>query len=285
MSDQKIAEFRELAERGLHLPDLAVIERRGHALRHRRVAVAAGCLAVALLAGGGIAKIATDDTDATHVPTTRPSPAPSSPMAKDVRTSINRGESVLLPGPSAVTYDGIEVSFDVPGKNWEWWDVGMGLRRAADDPDNYGAAVFFLLNATARLQPCSSDQVQALGSDPDGLIANVAPLLDLAHATVLEGPRVVTALGGHAVHLRLQTQGTCPGAGLSRPMQLRGQVDVGGAAADPGWDGRHQLDLWHVVLPGPEPTSMLVASWDLDGTNRHHAQQQALIDSLRIGPS
>ena len=282
MSDLKIGEFIERAERGLDLPDLAVIERQGRALRHRRVAAAAGCLAVALMAGGGIAEIARDDTDATHVPTTRPSPAPSTPMAKDVRTSINRGESVLLPGPSAVTYEGIEVSFDVPGKRWEWWDVGMGLRRTADDPDNYGAAVFFLLNATARLQPCSSDQVRALGSDPDELIANVAPLLDLAHATVLEPPRVVTAFGGDAVHLRLQTNGTCPDAGLSRPLQLGGGVDVNGAAAEPGWGGQHQLDVWHVVLPGPEPASMLVASWDLDGTNRHHAQQQALINSLRI---
>ena len=36
MSDLKITQFRERAERGLDIPDLAVIARRGRALRRNK---------------------------------------------------------------------------------------------------------------------------------------------------------------------------------------------------------------------------------------------------------
>jgi hypothetical protein len=278
MSDLKITEFRELAERGLDVPDLAVIERRGRNLRRRRVATTAGGLALALGAGLGIASIAMDSGDAALDPASPPS-STSGLWDSGVRISPDRGEAVLLPMPQELNGDGVTVRFDVPGKNWEWWGRGMGLRRTADTPDDYGAAIFFLPDASARLQPCRDNRMEALGADPDALIANVAPLLDLAHATVLQGPRVVTAFGGTAVHLRLQTNGACLEGG-GRPAQLRGVVQF--SPVDPAWPGQNVLDLWHVVVPGPEPASMLVASWDLDGTSEHHDQQQALLDSLRI---
>jgi hypothetical protein len=279
MSDLKITEFRERAESGLDIPDLAMIERKGRALRRRRLATAAGGLALVLVAGVGVARIATDADDAALVPVTPPSPTPSMSWDDGVRTSVDRGEDVLLPGPSEVIYDGLAVRFDVPGKSWEWWGSGMGLRRTGDNPDKYAAAVFFLRDASARLQPCSDNRTKALGADPDELIANVAPLLDLAHATVLQGPRVVTAFGGAAVHLRLQTTGACPG-GYDRPVQLRGMAN--GVAADPGWPGQRVLDVWHVVVPGPEPASMLVAGWDMDGTSANNDPQRTLLDSIRI---
>jgi hypothetical protein len=279
MSDLKLTEFRERAESGVDIPDLAVIERKGRALRRRRLATAAGGVALVLVAGFGVARIATDVGDAALDPATPPSPTPSTSWDEGVRTSVDRGEDVLLPGPSEVVYDGVAVRFDVPGENWEWWDAGLGLRRTADAPDEYAAAVFFLRDASARLKPCSADRVQALGANPDELIANVTPLIDLAHTTVLQGPRVITAFGGTAVHVRLQTNGACPEGG-DRPPQLRGVVN--GSATDIGWPGRHVLDVWHVVVPGPEPASMLVASWDLDGTTENHDQQRALLDSLRI---
>ena len=285
MSDLKITEFRERAESGLDIPDLAVIERKGRALRRRRLATAAGGVALVLVAGVGVARIATDVGDAALDPATKPSPTPSSSWDKGVRTSVDRGEEVLLAGPSEVVYDGIAVRFDVPGENWEWWEAGLGLRRTADDPNEYAAAVFFLRDASARLRPCGADRVRALGADPDELIANVAPLLDLAHTTVLQGPRVITAFGGAAVHVRLQTNGACPEGG-DRPAQLGGVVnDSATQATDIGWPGQHVLDVWHVVVPGPEPASMLVASWDLDGTSGSHDQQRALLDSLRIDVS
>lgn len=280
MSELKITQFRERAEHGLDMPDLDDIERRGRTARRRRVATAAGALALVVLAGGGVARLATDGTDAAPAPATTPTPSATAEGRFAVHTRVDRGEEVLLPGPSAATYDGVAVHFDVPGENWEWWDSGVGLRRTANTPDDYGAAIFFLRDASVRLGPCGDGLAQALGSDPDRLIANVAPLLDLAHATVLQGPRVVDALGGTAVHLRLQTDGTCP-AGGGLPVQLRGLHD--GSAVEPGFGGKAVLDVWHVVVAGPEPASILVASWDLDGTRRHHAEQRALLDSMRIG--
>jgi hypothetical protein len=279
MSDLKITEFRERAESGLDIPDLAVIERKGRGLRRRRLATAAGGVALVLVTGFGVARVATDVGDAALDPATPPSPTPSTSWDTGVRTSVDLGEEVLVAGRSEVVYDGVRVRFDVPGENWEWWDVGLGLRRSADDPNEYAAAVFFLRDASARLQPCSAGRAQALGANPDALIANVAPLLDLAHATVLQGPRVITAFGGSAVHVRLQTNGACP-EGVDLPAQLQGVLD--GSATEPGWPGQHVLDVWHVVVPGPKPASMLVASWDLDGTSRNNDRQRALLDSLRI---
>jgi hypothetical protein len=155
----------------------------------------------------------------------------------------------------------------------------MGLRRSAHAPQSYGGAVFFLRNALARLAPCPSDRVRTLGVDPDRPVANVAPLLDLAHATVLQRPRVVRAFGGTAVHLRLETDGECVPTTFI-PVQLRGVAN--GFEHDPGWTGKHRLDLWHVVVPGKEPSSMLVASWDLGGSTQQRAQQRALLESVRI---
>ena len=261
------------------LPDLALIERRGRALRRRKVATAAGGLALALVAGIAITGIATDDVDAGPGPAAPPSPAPTTGWDAGVRTAVDQGEEVLLPGPSEVVYDGVTVRFDVPGEQWEWWSLATGLRRAVDAPDEYGAVVFFLRGPEVRLHPCRSVRTQELGTDPDQLLSNVAPLLDLANSRVLQEPRVVSAFGGTAVHLRLQTEGTCAEGG-DLPLQLRGTFHD--SAASMAWPGSYELDLWHVLLPGAVPASMLVGGWDLDGTSRHLAERRALLDSIRI---
>jgi hypothetical protein len=248
------------------------------------VVAAVGGLALAVVAGAGVVDRLADPSgsrDSAPVPAGSPSPDPVSTVQPGLRTTLDRGEDVLLPGRSTVDYDGIAVAFDAPSENWEWWGAGLGLRRSGNR-DHYDAAVFFLPAATARLRPCADDQARALGTDPDHLAVNVAPLLTLAGATVLQEPRVVTAFGGTAVHLRLETNGQCPEE-ADLPAQLRGQI--AGTYVDPGWPGTHQLDLWHVLVPGTAPTSLLVASWDLNGAGEAHRQQRALIDSLRIAPS
>jgi hypothetical protein len=279
MSDLKISEFRERAEGAIDIPDLAVIERRGDSLRRRRVAAAAGGLALVLLAGAGIANLATGDGDAALDPAAPPSPTTDTSWDDGLRTTLDHSEDLLLRGRSEVAYEGVTVTFDVPGKNWEWWRTGMGLRRNTATVDNYGASVFFLPDATARLQPCSDERAEPLGHDPDDLDGNVAPLLALAHSTVLQRPRVVAAFGGTAVHLRLLTDGNCPGDG-DVPYQLGGVVN--GSPVHAGWPGQRVLDLWHVVVDGPAPASLLVASWELDGTAEHRDQHQALLDSIQV---
>ena len=62
MSDLMIHEFRERAERGLDVPDVAEIQRRGRALRRRRAAAVVGGLALVLLTGG-VAGLTSDRTD------------------------------------------------------------------------------------------------------------------------------------------------------------------------------------------------------------------------------
>lgn len=285
MSDQRILEFRERAERGLELPDLATLDRRGHALRRHRVAAGVGALALAVLAGAGVAAGTGGHDDASDAPAGAPSPSATSPTPgsligeEGLRLRSSMGEDVLLPGPSSIRYDRLRIAFDVPGEGWEWWGVGMGLRRAPGVADEYAASVFFLLGADARLKPCDAHRTEPLGTDPERLVDNVAPLLRLARSTVLEQPRVVQAFGTSAVHLRLETQGTCAEeAGF--PSQLRGWFDQ--TSTTPGWDGTHILDLWHVLLPTPRPRSVLVASWDLGGTPAQHRDRQNLLTSMEI---
>jgi hypothetical protein len=240
MSDLKIHEFRERAEHGVDVPHFADIDRRGQALRHRRLAASVGALAIVLVAGAGVARIATDNTDAAPGPAKPPSPAPSSTWDEGVRTAAKLGEDVLRRGPSEVNYGPATVRFNPPSGNWEWWGVGVGLRRTAHTTDRYAATTFFLEDPRVRLEPCTRPRVKALGNDPDRLVANVAPLLDVAHTTVLQGPRVVEAFGGTAVHLRLQTDDACQVAGEG-PFQLGG-VD-NGSAVNPAWPGRRVIDV------------------------------------------
>ena len=285
MSELKIIEFRERAELALDLPDLAVLEQRGQALRRRRVAIVTGGLLLALVAGFGIASAVSGRPGAAPVPA---APVPTSPglaitpepWEAGVRTTWESGEKVLLPGRSEVVLGRAAVSFDAPSDDWEWWEIGVGLRLPTETND-YAFAVFFLPAPTARQRPCGAGLVERLGNDPVRLLANVEPLRGLAGATILQAPRVVEAFGGTAVHVRLRTaEGCTPGA---LPAQLRGFHL--GAPEEPGWGGAITVDAWHVVIPGAEPESLLVLSQDLgSGTDEDRAEKRALLDSLRIEP-
>jgi hypothetical protein len=280
MSELKIEQFRERAERGLDLPDLAELDRRGRRLRRRRTATAVGALALAVVAGFGIAASTGGRDDASPTPAKSPSPTRTTTWYDSLRMKDSLGEGVLLAGPQKLSYDGLSLTFDAPSDHWEWFESGMGLRWNGYMRDEYGAAVFFFPDVGLRLAPCSSRRFAALGADPSRLVANVAPLRRLARARVLQAPRVVRAFGTTAVHLRLETDGGCPTAS-GIPYQLRSVV--GGVEIAPGWGGKATLDLWHVLTPGPGPASMLVASWDLDPEGHHRAEAQALLDSVRIG--
>ena len=280
MSDLMIHEFRERAERGLDVPDVEEIQRRGRGLRRRRAALAVGGLALVLLAGG-VAGLTSDRTDDT-MPAGPADPTPRVTWESGVNTTWRTGEEVLEPGPSEVRYGGAMVRFTAPDQGWEWWDIGVGMRMSEARPNEYHAAVFFLPNPTARLAPCAASRSQALGTDPDRLIDNVAPLVGMAKSSVLREPRVVDAFGTTAVHLQLETVIGCAEYG-GDPAQLRGTLN--GVANDPGWGGHNVLDLWHVVVPGDDPQSILVASWNFDRGDEPHPEVTAFLESIEIEPA
>lgn len=275
MSEPLITQFRTRAERGLDAPDLAELERRGRALRRRRTATAVGAVVLLLAAGAGTTQLA-GRADDTMGPASPPAPSPTRSLDDRIDTRFDTGEEMLVAGRATSAYGDVDVTFDVPGPDWEWWDVGMGLRRTGEEVNSYAAAVFFLFEPTARLKPCDAERQEPLGTDPDRLIANVTPLLSLAHSRVVQEPEVVRAFGRDAVHLRLRTDGSCPLSGLAT--QLQGVLGVESPA--PEFDGA--LDLWHVVLPDSTSGSVLVASWELDGTERHRAERRAVLDSVQI---
>lgn len=68
MSELKMREFRDRAELGVALPDLADLEQRGLALRRRRIASGVGALALAVVAGLGIAGSVSERPDASPTP-------------------------------------------------------------------------------------------------------------------------------------------------------------------------------------------------------------------------
>lgn len=208
-------------------------------------------------------------------------PAPRVTWESGVNTTWRGGEEVLQPGPSEARYGRAIVRFTVPDQGWEWWDIGVGMRMSDARPNEYHAAIFFLPDATVRLAPCAASRSQALGTDSDRLIDNVAPLVGMAKSSVLREPRVVTAFGTTAVHLQLETVVGCAQYG-GDPAQLRGMLN--GVASGPGWGGRNVLDLWHVVVPGEKPQSMLVASWNFDRSDEPNPEVTALLDSIEIEP-
>lgn len=281
MSDLRIADFRERAERGIAAPDLATLERRGRVLRQRRVTAVAGGLALTLAVGFGATRVLAPEEGAAPGPSTPPSATPTSALATGnlARVDDGRDEVVLAVGPAFLAVGRATVRFDVPVDNWEWWGSGMGLRSSSDTPDSYSSAIFFLQSPSARVEPCRADRGRALGNDPERLIANVAPLLEVPRTTVLESPRVVSAFGGLAVHLRIRSDGSCREDGQA-PAQFRGVTN--GEYVEPGWSGTRVTDLWHVVIPGPQASSILVAAWDLGATSTELGHRQALLDSLVI---
>ena len=279
MSDLRITEFRERAERGVEMPDLGLIEERGRALRRRRAAGAVGTLALAVVAGAGVAAGVRDKKDASPPPAD-PAPALDDSWDDQVRKmSDGTGEELLRPGRSVARYDGVEVAFEVRSDQWEWGHTGAGLR-IDGNRDRYATTVFWLSRPSARLGTCDGSRVEPLGTDPADLVGNVAPLRDLVASTVVRQPRVVDAFGTRAVHLQLRAGTGCTAEG-PLPDQLRGMVN--GETFDPGWEGPHLVDAWHVVVG--EGDSVLVVAWRLGGSRADAGERRALGGSIRITPA
>lgn len=275
MSELKIREFRARATLGVHLPDLAVLERRGRALRRRRAVAALGGAAVVLAAGAGLVTLSAN----APAPTVPEGPAAllSGAPSPGVLTTQVAGDPMVLPGHAELALGDFTYSFEVTGRRWELWDVGVVLRTGAE-PDRHSAALVFVPDPSVRLDPCRTGRWTTLGSDPDDRVGNVAPLLHLAHSRVQERPRVVSAFGETAVHLRVQAAGPCAYYGEA-PAQLRGRRGV--SFFDRSFEGWHTLDLWHLLVE-PDKPGLLVAVWDLDRDGTHPGPVRSLLESLRV---
>ena len=251
MSEQRVKDFAEAAEQRVPVPDLADLTSRGRDLRRVRRAVAAGALALAVVAGGMLATLTGDDrSDAPVVDRT-----PPSTEAKELGTRSLQ-DSALVAGREYVvhpwqlsTTDDIEARFRVPGPHWVWREDGA--IRALSPGKAFPATP---REPYARVGVETPDRVPATGcelEDPEWTPLEKTPLAAarqiarIPDVVVEQQARSTRVLGHTAAHVRMSVPRLCPEYG---DVIVWGQDSaIGSGTVDyPG----QVLDVWVVDVDG-----------------------------------
>ncbi len=122
MSEQKILEFRERAERLVTPADPGLLLRRGHALRRRRQLAPVLALAVCGAIGIGIATNAADGRDAaSNIQPAAPTPVTGPPSIDSFSTTCHPVPTRSTRCPRSA---GPIVTVELIGENWIGWSGG-----------------------------------------------------------------------------------------------------------------------------------------------------------------
>lgn len=227
MSEQKILEFRDRAERLVTPADPGLLLRRGHALRRRRRLAPVLALAVCGAIGIGIATYAADGGGAgSNIQPAAPTPVPAT-------TSIDSSSGHLPPGTYSldqVPPDGrADLTVDLVGENWIGWSGGA-QKHDLDGGVSWGIQAY----DDTIIDQCSDRHATTL----EGAIRQLSEL----PGRVTQAAQPDSALGLTGTHLQ-----------LSVPVK----VDCGGGEPGGGylmaiWDGppdpRVTVDVWLVEV-------------------------------------
>lgn len=230
MSEQKILEFRERAERLVTPADPGLLQRRGHTLRRRRQLAPVLALAVCGAIGIGIATTSADGRDAaSNIQPAAPTPVPAP-------TSIDSSWHRLPPGTytlDQVPEDGrADLTVELVGENWMGWSGGAYLHNL-EAGVSWGIQEY---DATI-IDPCTDRHATTLA----GAIRQLSEI----PGRVTKAARPDTALGLAGTHLQ-----------LSVPVH----VDCG--AGEPG--GGYLMAIW----PGASAPRVTVDVWLLNDGDR-----------------
>ena len=122
MSEQKILEFRERAERLVTPADPGLLLRRGHALRRRRQLAPVLALAVCGAIGIGIATYAAEGRDAaSNIQPAAPTPVTGPPSIDSFSNHMPPGTYTLDQVPPVGRAD---LTVELVGENWIGWTGG-----------------------------------------------------------------------------------------------------------------------------------------------------------------
>jgi hypothetical protein len=286
MSEQRVKDFAEAAEQRVPVPDLADLTSRGRDLRRVRRAVAAGALALAVVAGGVLSTMTRDDRS--NAPAIDPTPPPSVGAQELGPRSLQ--DSALVAGREYVVHpwqlssrDDIEARFRVPGRHWVWREDG------AIRPLTPGKVFPTPSEPYARVGVETPDRVPATGCQfevPEWTplagtpIAAAGQIARVPDVVVEQRPQSTRVLGHTAAHVRISVPRVCPEYGdvivWGQPSQIgTGTVEYPGQVLDV-WvvDVDGLLVVVHTeVSPGlPEPivgeTRALFESLTLDRVRR-----------------
>jgi hypothetical protein len=247
MSEQKILEFRERAERLVTPADPGLLQRRGHTLRRRRQLAPVLALAVCGAIGIGIATYAADDRDAaSNIQPAAPTPVTGPPSIDSFSNHMPPGTYTLDQAPQ----DGrADLTVELVGENWIGWSGGAYLHNLQGGV-SWGIQEY----DHTTIDPCIDRHATTL----EGAIRQLSEI----PGRVTQAARPDTALGLTGTHLQLSIpvdvtcrEGEYGGAYLMAmwlgPTVPRVTVDV--------WllqDGDRLLILTRVVRGNP-PAEML----------------------------
>lgn len=223
MSEQKILEFRERAERQVTPADPGLLLQRGQALRRRRHLAPVLALAVCGAIGIGIATNAADGRDAaSNIQPAAPTPVTGPPSIDSFSNHMPPGTYTLDQVPPVGRAD---LTVELIGENWIGWSGG------ARKHDRQGGVSWGIqeYNNTI-IDPCTDRHATTMA----GAIRQLSEI----PGRVTQAARPDTALGLTGTHLQ-----------LSIPVQ----VDCG--AGQPG--GGYLMAIWE----GPQDPRVTVDVW------------------------
>ena len=267
MSEEKIAQFREHAEQRVPLPDFDALERRGTALRRRRITGVATAAAVVVASLGAAAVQLSGSDQAAQLP--------SQQIEDDVDAAFIPKE-VLPKGVMAYDEFGLttgataRVEVTPPAKGWTV-HIGGPQRgvHAGDDGKAWTGLLWYEVTGVYK-KPCGDKPVDAPVAAP--ITDSLQPLLDMPYTTeVVQQPEPATLGGREAQHARLVLK-ACNGD-PSNPLATGG--DSGPLP------GEAAFDIWLVPLP-EAGTAMVVFDPSDEGSAKFRREWQQVLDSLRI---
>lgn len=230
MSEQKILEFRERAERLVTPADPGLLLRRGRALRRRRQVAPVLALAVCGAIGIGIASNAADGRDtASNIQPAAPTPVTGPPSIDSFSNHMPPGTYTLDQAPQ----DGrADLTVELVGENWIGWSGGAQMH------DLQGGVSWGIQEYDETvIDPCIDRHATNLA----GAIRQLSEI----PGRVTKAARPDSALGLTATHLQ-----------LSIP------VDVTCRAGEYG--GGYLMAIW----PGPPDPRVTVDVWLLEDGDR-----------------
>ena len=276
MSEQRLKDFAETAERHVPVPDLAELTSRGRDLRRLRMTLVASAAVLAVAAGAVLASVQRDDR--TGPPTGDPRPSEVVGQAEPRLYS----EEELTPGelryyvPSSNGQDRVWLRASGPG--WEWW--GFGAARFATEgtvpqaeSERYARYSVLPFEQVA-LRPCVFHQENSrwtnVGDDP---MAAGRMIGRIPGVRVVRPPERVDRFGVAAVHVRAELRTPCANGEVRNLFIGEGNWIYGSAPGD--------YEIWIAQLPHGGLV-MIVADHHPDVAASYREQLQALVDSTHI---
>ena len=211
MSDLKLQGFAVRAEERMPLPDFAELDRRGHALRRRRVAAVAGVVATCVIAAVGVV-VLRDDSPETVQPVQPPDDTPVQAMdyPGPVMKDLDPGKYALIPS-SDPDFPRARITLPSGWNAWEGPNRFSGQEASGSNEEGLGHSDWYVgilvVKAIAvTTRPCQdvSPNMTVVGSSTESLLRAIRRIRGYQ---ITESTEPLATFGHPATHFRLLPTG------------------------------------------------------------------------------